>query len=136
MAKKLPPNWEEIKTRYVVHGEKPSDIAKDYDVKSGTISNRASEENWGEERTEIGKEIRDEEIDRRKRITGKIGIALEYMLDNIIQDMPLMGATVQDGEGFPNKYHLEAWRSCVAAYIKPDKDQEIIEEEAPGFIVT
>lgn len=134
MVKKQPPNWEEIKTRYTVHGEKPAEIAPDYNITARTIQKRVSEEKWRQEREAIGQEIRQEEVDRRKRIVSKIGVALEYMLDNIIQDMPNMGATVQDGEGFPNKYHLEAWRSCVASYVKPDKDEQS-EEEPAGFNV-
>lgn len=116
-----PPNWEDIKTRYVVNHEQPQDIAKDYDVAVGTISNRASEERWREERLNLGRNLREQEIERRKRLLGRTGALIESMVENLEKDMPNMGATIQDGEGLPNKYHSDTWKKLIDFYFDDEK---------------
>ncbi len=68
MPRKKPPNWEEIETRYIVNGEKPSDIAKDYNVTAKTISNAAWEGDWEEKRGKLGKELRELAIYNKKKL--------------------------------------------------------------------
>lgn len=134
--KKRPPNWEDIKTRRVVNGETWDSIREIYDVPLSTLKNRASREKWQEIAVQIGETIREDEISRRKRILAKVGNAFETMIDAILTELPNMGPTVQDGEGFPNKYYHEAYKQGLAAYLKPDAPTLQEEEEPPGFNVT
>ena len=132
MAEKKPPNWAEIETRYCVHGEKPEDIVKDYNVAAQTIYHRASKGGWKQKQAEIGRELRLAEIERRKSIMSKVGRILDRMTDDMLNalEMHEMGVTVQDGEGFPNKYYLEAWRSLASNYAKPVEDKPEDEQTA------
>lgn len=63
----------------------------------------------------------------------EVGSLFGWMLKNIKNDMPNMGATVQDGEGFPNKYHLETWKQGLAAYLKPKEDKDGASDAPSGI---
>lgn len=130
---KPPPNWEEIETRFVVNWETPAEIAKDYKTTANQISRKATQYDWIKKRKEIGSELRSQETDRRKRIFEKVGRIVEKMLDNIDNDLPNMGATVQDGEGFPNKYHADTWKALVSSYVKPDEDDSPSGQKMPDI---
>ncbi len=43
-------NWPEIRLRYIVNGESPTQLGREYNVSPKTISNRAALGGWKEER--------------------------------------------------------------------------------------
>jgi hypothetical protein len=111
--KKRPPNWEDIKTRYVVNGEKPSDIAKDYSVSVQTIKNRASTEKWKYEAVQIGTEIRESTIEKRKAFA-------ELAIDTYLYGLQVIAKKIaatdnpyrQDGDGLPDAFFLEVMKAA------------------------
>lgn len=144
MAKKKPPNWEDIKTRYIVNGEKPGDIAKVYDVSAKTISNRASEEKWGEERGILGKEIRAEAEDDLKALCRATITVHRKFMERMLQtgedgkDMikALEHPFLTDGER-TNSLFQTAMNNSVKVMLAAMKEQEDgQDEEPPGFNIT
>jgi len=143
MSKKKPPNWGEIRARYEAHWEKPSDIAKDYNVSPNTISKRASLEGWGKNRKEKAINLVDEEHEREKLIDSIAGeLILDHLLDyRNTRASGLMGLTVQDGEGFPNKLAEHFIKAGLASYLEKRKavlktQENKEDEETPGFNIT
>lgn len=143
MAKKKPPNWEDIKTRYVVNGEKPGDIAKVYDVSAKTISNRASEEKWGEERGILGKEIRSEaEGDLKALCRATITVHRKFMERMLQQDADgkdmiraLEHPFLTDGER-TNSLFQTAMNNSVKVMLAAMREQDDSPEDEPaGFNV-
>lgn len=138
MAKKKlpPPNWEEIKTRYIVNGEKPGDIAKDYNVTAKTISNEASENKWREERRNLGKELREITKSELKDLcTSTVRVHAKFMaqLEGQIED--IQNPYLFDGER-TNSLFQTAMNNSVKILINCIKeDEDTSEEEAPGFVV-
>lgn len=134
MPKELPPpNWEEIKTRYVVNGEKPGDIARDYQITSRAIQKRQCEEGWRQERAEIGQEIREEAIERRKSIATLYLAQIEFVGIEIAQAMreKTIGKTVQDGEGFPNQFYKDAYKAGLDIAKGSDQSVNLTLENFP-----
>lgn len=122
MKKLPPPNWATIKTRYVVHGEKPSDIAKDFKVCANTISKRASLENWGAERKETSIVLHNSSIDTQKHyqdlckqvhLNGMTAIA-KWMQDRMEQN-PDSACLEFDGEERLNSAYLEILKASKEA---------------------
>ena len=127
------PNWEDIKTRYVLHGEPPRVIAERYNIAPQTISNRASEENWRKERGVIAKELRDEELERRKRLITKTGQALETMIENLLKQANEKGAYNPEPA---ERAHLKAWEMTLKHYFETFKGEEADPGEPPGFVIS
>lgn len=114
MTEKLPaPNWAEIRVRYIVNGEKPSVIAKDYDVRVASIYHRASVEDWLDGREEVADELMEYAVDVRKEIaTTYLREILEigHEIYKARKD-GLIGLTAQSGEGLPNKFYTDAYKA-------------------------
>lgn len=140
MAKKKAPNWEEIKTRYVVGWEKPADIAKDYNVIAQTISNRASKEKWNEERLETGKEIREIQKEKLKELTElNLDVHIQFLKklkSSSMMDM-ISNPFLFDGER-TNSLFQTAMNNATRIALGQMKaqEEEATEEEPPGFNVS
>lgn len=79
MAKGTP--WIKIKAEYL-QGITPKELAQKYKIKARTISDKAYEEKWGEDKTRISENIRKKTEDRIKGLTNKAFNALEQVLDD------------------------------------------------------
>lgn len=120
-------NKPAIKARYL-KGEKPKDIGPDYGLTAKQVSDLVRREGWKRKKTQIIEKVDvfvEDELKRQRTLVSQL---YEQMLGNIVNDMAVMGATIQDGEGFPNKYHLKAWELGLAAYLKPTEAQQSTEE--------
>src|ERR1700685_1883724 len=84
MPKKRPPNWEDIETRFVVKGEKPSDIAELYDTTAENISKRAYRNDWVQKRADLGTEAREETLDYQKKMNSLAHRAAIMALENYL----------------------------------------------------
>lgn len=107
-------NWPEIKARYMA-GEKPYDIAKDYSCTLKTIHEKISKSGWKKERDSITQALVESTVERRNRITEKGLREMEEALDAVYEHrrQGLIGVTVQDGEGFPNKLVEIAYKKAL-----------------------
>lgn len=79
MAKTTP--WNKIKKEYL-DGVPPKELAIKYKIKARSISDKAYEEDWKEEKTRIAENIRDDVQSRIKELTN---LALDT-LSNVIKD--------------------------------------------------
>lgn len=131
MAKKKLP--EDPRDYYVHHPETSlEDLAQLYKGQRGcSLANlkiRSSKEKWVEQLDQVYTETKlktDEKLIEANATQAasqmkRVGGLFDLLLSNMERDFPLMGATIQDGEGFPNKYHLETWKQGLASYLKPD----------------
>lgn len=73
--------WHRIKKEYL-EGVTPKELALKYKIKAKTISDKAYEENWKEEKAKISENIRENTEDRIKGLTNKAFNALEQVLDD------------------------------------------------------
>ena len=79
MAKTTP--WNKIKKEYL-DGVAPKELAVKYKIKARSISDKAYEEDWKEEKTRISENVRDDVQSRIKELTN---LALDT-LKNVIND--------------------------------------------------
>ena len=79
MAKTTP--WNKIKKEYL-DGVTPKELAVKYKIKARSISDKAYEEDWKEEKTRISENVRDDVQSRIKELTN---LALDT-LRNVIYD--------------------------------------------------
>lgn len=110
----LPPAaWNEIRTRFIVNGEKPSAIAKDYDVTPKVISDYAQKRKWVPQRQQVSEELLQTTKDIRQIIVTSYlnEIAEAHRLVAEARERDEIGVTIQDGEGFPNKYIEAAYKA-------------------------
>lgn len=81
MAKKTP--WVQIKSEYLL-GVTPKELAKKYGLDSKTIHEKASKENWTEEKARICKNLQVHTQEQVQRITL---LALRRLEDVLTEDM-------------------------------------------------
>lgn len=79
MAKTTP--WNKIKKEYL-DGVAPKELAVKYKIKARSISDKAYEEDWKEEKTRISENVRDDVQSRIKELTN---LALDT-LKSVIND--------------------------------------------------
>lgn len=143
MAKKLPADPGDYYAHNDVSLEELAELYKG--TKGCSLDNlkkRSRKEKWAERRHQIGTEtaLKTDEILIESKATdtarqlAKVSAAYEFMLDNILQELPNMGALVHDGEKFPNKYHLKTWEMGLAAYLKPKEEEPETSKNETGFI--
>lgn len=77
MAKTTP--WNKIKKEYL-DGVAPKELAVKYKIKARSISDKAYEEDWKEEKTRISENVRDDVQSRIKELTN---LALDTLKDVI-----------------------------------------------------
>lgn len=135
MARKKPANWDEIKRRYIIDGEKPNDIAKSYNISAKTISNAAWEEGWEAERGKIRKELWEISLLSRKALVKEAYAiytkAFEVIKKYIDQtENPLLF----DGEGRINLLFMEPMK--VAGKMVLDETGGDEEVDPPGINVS
>lgn len=80
MAQTTP--WNKIKAEYL-QGVTPKDLAKKYKIKARSISDKAYEENWGDEKTRISENIREKAQDRIESLTNLALDELECVLNDV-----------------------------------------------------
>ena len=86
------PNWELIKKEYC-SGVPPRELAEKHKVKAQSISKKACEENWQEEKSIKIKEIANNFEEETKRIVSKALQRLEQLLDSQeVKDNDLISA--------------------------------------------
>lgn len=125
MSKKKTVNEAAIKKRYLLN-EKPKDIGPDFGLTAKQVSDLAQRRGWKRKKEEISVKVETFVEDDLKRQMSKVSSLFERMLLNIENDLANMGATIQDGEGFPNKYHQISWEKGLAKYLgtEPGKQDE------------
>lgn len=79
MAKTTP--WNKIKKEYL-DGVPVKEIAEKYKIKPRSISDKAYEEDWKEEKTRIAENVRDDVQERIKSLTNKALDALESVIND------------------------------------------------------
>lgn len=80
MAAKTTP-WLKIKAEYL-QGVTPKELALKYKIKAKTIHDKASKEKWGEEKSIICENLRENTQDEITRLTAKALNALEGVIDD------------------------------------------------------
>lgn len=73
--------WNKIKAEYL-QGVTPKELANKYKIKARSISDKAYEENWGDEKTRISENVREKTQDR---IEGLTNLALDTLV-SVIND--------------------------------------------------
>lgn len=141
MTKKKPVNWAAIKKRYLT-GEKPKDIAEDFGLTAKQVSNKAQAENWTSKKQQIAEKVAnvvESELEEIHSIYGGLikDIGKEFAE---ARKAGLIGLTVQDGEGFPNKLVEHVIKAGLASYLEKQKQAakltEPDEAEPPGFNIS
>lgn len=90
MAKETP--WLEIKTAFL-KGVTAKELAVKYKIKARSITDKAYEERWNDEKTIISENIRDRVTERVERVTDLALIRLEgVLLDEDIKTSDLVQA--------------------------------------------
>lgn len=90
MAKETP--WLEIKTAFL-KGVTAKELAVKYKIKARSITDKAYEERWNDEKTIISENIRDKVTERVERVTDLALIRLEgVLLDKEVKTSDLVQA--------------------------------------------
>ncbi len=116
MPGKKNPNWEDIRRRYVIDGEKPSDIAKDYKTTAKYISERASKLNWGKKKQEVAKDLDEKALSFKEELLDLAQWNVLWTMRAVkeARESNLIGLTIQDGEGLPNRFSQEEHKTGLA----------------------
>jgi hypothetical protein len=77
-------NWKLIKEKYI-SGEKPSNIAKEFKIRAGAISERASREEWTQEKA---KECKKNARNYKEKVQEITNLALEALERKLNQEDP------------------------------------------------
>lgn len=145
MAKKKTVNWAAIKKRYL-QGEKPKDIANDYELTSKQIRDKASNENWLRQKTAVFDKIENAVISELEEIHSIYGALIKDFGKDFAnaREAGVIGLTVQDGEGFSSRPVEAVIKAGLASYLEKQKHtyklqlaeltkQDPEETETPGF---
>ena len=73
--------WNKVKKEYL-EGVTPKELAKKYKTTAKTISDKAYEEDWKEEKTKISENIRENVQERIQKLTNKSLDALESIIED------------------------------------------------------
>ncbi len=132
MPKKKPPNWEDIKTRYVVHGEKPHDIAQIYDVSPRSITQRAWREKWKATQAVVGEMVRAEAIITKKELTTLAYEGYGYAIKQLVDLFKAEGSLSK--KAFINPLFSEP-NKLMLRLIDESDGNGTEEKDKPGFII-
>jgi hypothetical protein len=116
------PEWPVIQARYVVGGERASDIAKDYAVTAAEIGKRAKRDHWQAAReayqNSTGQGLRDSLLPQWEQMITHSLSSVVHAVNVIHQHMTqtdspyrITGKSLAEKEVFaPDPYYLEAYR--------------------------
>lgn len=128
MAKCTP--WNKIKKEYL-EGVTPKELALKYKIKAKTISDKAYEENWKEEKTKISENIRENTEERIKGLTNKAFDALEMVLDDTeaeYKDKVAAAKAIIDVSGLKkDKKELTGDLNVQKVFVTPEMHQATLE---------
>lgn len=137
MVKKKPPNWADIKTRYVVHGHTPDAISKVYDVAPKTISNRASLEKWKEEAGVFGNNLLESSKSELKALCAvTLRVHRKFMENLEPQIADIQNPYLFDGERTNSLFQTAMNNSVklMLAALKTEEDKSGDEQTASSTV--
>ena len=120
--KKITP-WTKIKAEYL-QGGTPKKLALKYKIKAKTISDKAYEDNWKEEKTKISENIREISEDRINDLTKKALNTLEDVIlnpDAMDKDKVSAAKAILDVSGLKkDKHEMSGGVEVQRIFVTPE----------------